>query len=638
LSAADSLCEQGLAAHRAGRLDEARDRYERALTADARHFDSLHHLGLIFAAIGEPVRGVELMERAAAVNPNVAALQSNLGWILAEAGRLDDAIAACRRAIALNPRSVEAYANLGSAQLRLQSYDEAIASYDQALRLDPRHAAAHYNRANALRDRGALADALTSYEAALRLQPGFVEAWINRGGVFERLRYPEAALASFDQAIAIRPDLAVAHANRAKVLNDLKRSQAALASAERAIELQPHFAVAHNDRALALFDLRRLEEALAACERAIALDPDFPEAHNSRAITLFDLRRLDAAVSSCEGAIALRPDFAAAHLNRATALLSLGDLQQGFEEYRWRWRVNGFQPAIGALRPVWDGKPLHGKSILVYGEQGFGDHLQFCRYIPLVKAIADSVALMTEPALATLFRRSFPGVDVTTTVEADARFDVQAALMDLPHVFGTTLGTIPASVPYLTAEPAAVAGWRERLRSYEDLRVGLVWAGDSHRGRPAGVAVDRRRSLRLAQFAPLAGVHGVTFFSLQKGEAAAQASATPPGMRLIDLTADLHDFSDTAALIASLDLVIAVDTAVAHLAGALAKPVWILSRYEGDWRWLNGREDSPWYPTARVFHQRASGAWDQVVTRVAAELAIFAREGSSKGGLLRGDQ
>jgi hypothetical protein len=304
-------------------------------------------------------------------------------------------------------------------------------------------------------------------------------------------------------------------------------------------------------------------------------------------------------------------------------LLSLGDLRPGFDEYRWRWQVNGFQPAIARLRPPWEGQDLAGKSILIYGEQGFGDHLQFSRYVPQVAATAKRAAFVTEPALASLFRRAFPGVEISTGVEDEAAFDFQAALMDLPSAFGTTLETIPAQIPYLAADPAKAAHWLERLAGHGGLKVGLVWAGDTHAGRPAGAAVDRRRSLRLDQFAPLSQVKGVTFVSLQKGAPAAQAASPPAGMRLVDPTAELRDFSDTAALIEGLALVIAVDTAVAHLAGALAKPVWILSRYEGDWRWLNGRADSPWYPTARVFHQRASGAWDEVVDRVATELATL---------------
>ncbi len=517
----------------------------------------------------------------------MAAAWSNLGWALAEAGRPDDAVAA----------------------------------YDRALELDPSYIAGHFSRANTLRDRGDLAEALAGYECALGLQPAFVEAWINRGAVLERLRRADEAAASFAKAVALRPDMAEAHANLAKVLNDLKRSDEALASAERAVALAPASAAAHNHRALAFYDLRRLDEALAAADRAIALDPDYPEAHNSRAITLFDLRRLDEAVVACDRALAIRPDLAAAHLNRATSLLSLGDLARGFEEYRWRWQVNDARPPIARLLQAWEGQDLSGKSILVYGEQGFGDHLQFSRYVADVARLAARTALVTEPALLTLFRRSFPGVEVSTGVPDEAAFDFQVALMDLPRAFGTTLETVPAAIPYLAAGSADVARWAERLAGHGGRKAGLVWAGDTHAGRPAGAAVDRRRSLRLAQFAPLAAVDGVTFFSLQKGEPAAQVADPPDGLRLADLTAELHDFSDTAALIENLDLVIAVDTAVAHLAGALGKPVWILSRYEGDWRWLNGREDSPWYPTARVFHQRAAGAWDEVIERVTAALA-----------------
>jgi tetratricopeptide (TPR) repeat protein len=585
--AAQSLFEQGLALHQAGRTDEAKALYRRVLQAAPDHFDALHLLGVITVQAGEAPAGVALIERAVSLNPHMAAAQGNLGWALAEAGRLDDAVAA----------------------------------YDRALELDPGYVAGHYNRANTLRDRGALAEALAGYDRTLGLQPSFVEAWVNRGAVLERLRRADEAAASFARAATLRPDMAEAHANLAKVLNDLKRSDEALVSAERAIALDPASAAAHNHRALALYDLRRLDEALAAADRAIALNPDYPEAHNSRAITLFDLRRLDEAIASCDRALAIRPDFAAAHLNRSTSLLSLGELNRGFEEYRWRWQVNGFQPAIARVRPPWEGQNLAGKSILIYGEQGFGDHLQFSRYVPQVAALAKRTAFVTEPALARLFRRSFPGVEVGAAVDDEAAFDLQVALMDLPAAFGNTLETIPAEVPYLAADPAKAAQWAERLSRHAGLKVGLVWAGDTHQGRPAGAAVDRRRSLRLDQYAPLGKVEGVTFFSLQKGAPAIQAADPPAGMRLIDLTAELGDFSDTAALIAGLDLVIAVDTAVAHLAGALARPVWILSRYEGDWRWLNGREDSPWYPTARVFHQRSTGAWDEVVDRVAAELA-----------------
>jgi len=624
---AQSLFEQGFALHQAGRLGEASALYEQALLAEPDHFDIVHLLGLVCAQTGDMQRGAALMQRAVELNPNVPAAFSNLGWALGELGRFDEAIASCRRAIALAPGSVEAHANLGIALAAAGRLDEAVAGFDQTLALNPTYAAGFYNRANAQRDRGRFGEALDDYAEAVALKPDFVEAWINRGGVLERLGETMQALSHYDQATALRPGLPEAHGNRAKLLNELKRSDEALASAERAIALRPGFVEAHNHRALALLDLRRLDEALAVSDHAIALDGGYAEAHNSRGITLFDLRRLDKAIASYDRAIALRPDFAAAHLNRATSLLSLGELRAGFEAYRWRSKVRGFHPALAGGWPSWEGEDLAGKSILIHGEQGFGDRLQFVRYAPLVAARAARVTLATEPALVSLFRGSLPGLEVVAETPSEADFDFQVALMCLPRLFGTTLETIPASTPYLAADPAKVAQWATRLAGYAGLRVGLVWAGDTHAHRPAGAAVDRRRSLRLAQFAPLAGVAGVTFVSLQKGEPAAQALEPPPGMALLDFTDELRDFGDTAALTGSLDLVIAVDTAVAHLAGALAKPVWILSRYEGDWRWLNGREDSPWYPTARVFHQQATQAWDPVVARVAAALAILVGDG-----------
>ncbi|HZZ86975.1 MAG TPA: tetratricopeptide repeat protein [Caulobacteraceae bacterium] len=620
MAEAQAAFDEGLAAHQAGRLETARAFYERALAAEPDHFDALHLLGLIHAQGGRLAEGAKLMQRAAQLNADVAAVHSNLGWALTELGRLDEALAACQRAISLAPAASQVHANLGNLLLRQQRFGEAIASYDRALGLQPADPTGWYNRANALRDKGALAEALASYDRALGLQPAFAEAWNNRGAVLERLRRSEEAARSFERAVAARPDLATAHANLAKVLNDLKRSDEALAAADRAIALAPGSAAAHNHRSLALFDLRRLGEALAAADHAVGLDGAYAEAHNSRAIALFDLRRLDAALAACDAAIALQPDFAAAHLNRATSLLSLGDLKRGFESYRWRWRVNGFHPAVAALRPEWRGGDLDGKRVLVYGEQGFGDHLQFVRYLPRVAAKAAHATLMTEPALARLFRRSLPGVDVVAEAAPPTDYDLQTAIMDLPHAFETTLESVPAPIPYLAIDPIAAARWKQRLAHLPGLKVGLVWAGDTHAGRPAGAAVDRRRSLRLAQLAPLAATPRVTFISLQKGPPAAQASDPPPGLRLVNHTDDLTDFADTADLIAALDLVIAVDTAVAHLAGALGKPVWILSRYEGDWRWLNGREDSPWYPTARLFHQRSAGAWDEVVARVAAAL------------------
>jgi hypothetical protein len=309
--------------------------------------------------------------------------------------------------------------------------------------------------------------------------------------------------------------------------------------------------------------------------------------------------------------------------SRSLCLLKLGRLEEGFFEYRWRLRVPDHARSLPSLPfPEWAGEDLTGKSILVLTEQGFGDCLHFIRYVRFLIGKADKVTVQTYPSLVKLFT-SIPGLEVRSTLEEE-RYDYQIPLLTVPDLVGTTLETIPADTPYLFASKQKVADWDERVGADPSTKVGLVWAGAPRRHSPAANAIDRRRSLGLAQLGPLTAVPNVRFFSLQKGGPAAETSAAPPGLDLIDFTSELDDFEDTAALIQALDLVITVDTSVAHLAGALGKPVWILSRFDGCWRWLEDRDDSPWYPSARLFHQKQEGDWDEVVARVAAELAEFA--------------
>jgi len=348
--------------------------------------------------------------------------------------------------------------------------------------------------------------------------------------------------------------------------------------------------------------------------------------HYNLGNSLRGLGLLDEAIAAYRHTIALRPDYAKAHCNLSQTLLAVGDLRHGFEEYRWRWNSGNFreQRPIVSCAP-WEGEPLAGKALLVYCEQGFGDCLQFIRYVRPLPAMAARVTVLAPPPLTGLFR-SIPGIEFSVEYDDEA-YDYHIPLMCLPRLFGTTLATIPADVPYLAADPGKVAHWARRLREYDGkVKVGLVWAGDPHKHDVDANAIDIRRSITLRHFAGLAGIAGVQFFSLQKGESSAQALDPPAGMRLVDMTADFHDFEDTAAFVTNLDLVVSVDTSVVHLAGALAKPVWVLSRFDGCWRWLNRREDSPWYPTARVFHQSAPGDWASVLQQVQGRLTALATE------------
>ncbi|HVN00690.1 MAG TPA: tetratricopeptide repeat protein [Caulobacteraceae bacterium] len=619
MSGAAALFREGLAHHQVGRIGEARAAYEAALEADPVCFDALHMLGVACVQAGEAERGAALLARAVEVDPGAVAAHSNRAMALNALGRFEAAVESADRALALRPDDAAALLNRGNALLALRRPAEALAAYEAAVAATPGAADAHYNRANALRDLGRLTEAVAAYDAALALHPGYLEALGNKGAVLARLGRLDQALGACEAAVRADPGSVDAQRNRAAVLARLHRLEEAVAGYDAALALRPDDVEALNGKAGALNLLHRPPAALAAADRALALAPAHAEALNNRGIALYDLRRHREALAAYDQALTARPEFAEAHLNRSLARLMTGDLLGGFEEYSWRWAIpNGWAERPAFACPAWAGESLAGKRVLVFSEQGFGDTLQFVRFVPRLAALAEHVTLLAEPALAALLRPAFAGVEVTGRLTDTAGFDANIAMMCLPRLFATTLETIPRQVPYLAADPAKVAVWAERLAPFDGRRVGLVWAGASRKHDPAAAAIDRRRSMRLSQLAPLARFPGATFFSLQLGEPAAE---TPPeGLRMVDFTAHLHDFAETAALVANLDLVITVDTALAHLAGALGRPVWILSRFDGCWRWLEGRDDSPWYPTARLFHQRTPGDWAEVVARVAAAL------------------
>ena len=622
-----ALFGAALAAHRAGRLAEAHAAYEAVLVRAPEHFDALHMLGVVAMQCGDAPRAAALIEQAIEVVPDSAAAHVNLAAARQALGRHAEALASAERALALDFANADAHQNRGNALLALDRATEALGAYERALALRPGDPHAHYNRANALRDLGRLEDAVAGYDAAIALEPGYVEALGNRGAALARLGRLDDALASIDAALAARPTGEMRR-NRGAVLARLARLDEALASYDAALAADPAGAQAHNDRAGVLNDLGRAPEALAAADAAIALDADLADAHNNRGVALYALRRVDEALDAYGRALAIAPQSPEPHYNRSLARLLSGDLAAGFAEYRWRLdAAAGWRPRAGW--PEWEGEPLAGKRLLVVAEQGYGDTLQFIRFVPAAAALGARVTVLVEPPLTRLLQASLPGIEVRDRLADTETFDLQVAMLCLPRLLAVALDTIPAGAPYLAAGPAAAGAWARRLAALPGRKVGLVWAGAARRHDPRAAAVDARRSLSLAQLAPLASVPDVQFVSLQLGEPAAEAREAPAGMRLADWTAELADFADTAALVAGLDLVVTVDTAVAHLAGALGRPVWILSRFDGCWRWLQDRDDSPWYPTARLFRQPAPGDWDTVIAGIAAALDGLA---SSPGG------
>ncbi len=500
---------------------------------------------------------------------------------------------------------------------------------------------------------GRLAEAERLYRQVLAAEPDHAASLHWLGVLAHQTGDYEKAIELVGQAIAIEGDIALYHSNLGNALRRLKRLDKAAAAGGRALELDPSYAEGHNNLAITYKDMERLEDAAAHFRQAARLKPDYAEAHYNCGNILQDLDRPEEAIPYYRRAIELRPgyakacmnlgnalravgrreeaidyyrraievkpDYAEAHVNEALILLQTGNFDKGWRCYEWRWRMEAIKsPAFDA--PLWDGSDLTGKTILLHCEQGLGDSIQFIRYAKLVKARGAEVVLSCPYELMRLFETA-EGIDrIFPPGTPPPGCDYHIPLLSLPLRFETRLETIPVEISYIKAPSDEAARWAKKLQPYRGKKIGLVWAGNPRSDQRDAHAIDRRRSMRLEQFAPLAKITGAQFFSLQKGEPAAQAKTPPAGMQLMDFMDEVGDFADTAALIANLDLVIGVDTSVIHLAAAMGKPVWVLSRFDGCWRWLLGREDSPWYPTLRLFRQPKSGDWQSVIARIADAL------------------
>jgi Flp pilus assembly protein TadD len=605
--------------HQAGQLAQAENLYVQILAQQPGHAEALHNLGLIACQMGRYDRAVSLIQQAIALKPDFPEACCNLGVALKNQGQLNEAIGAYRRAVTLRPRYPEAYSNLGTALTAKGQFDEAIAACRQAIALRSNFPKAYNNLGNALKEDGRLDEAIAAFRHAIHLEGRFPEAHNNLGAALREKGEREEAIAVCRKAIALQPNFATAHYNLGNALKDKGQLDEAIGSYRQAIAHQPSLAEAHSNLGVALKDSGELDDAIAACRQAVALQPAVPKGHSNLGVVLKDKGQLDDAIAAFRQAIALNPNYADAHNNLALTLLLLGDFPSGWASHEWRWKCDSFtSPRHHFVQPQWDGSGRIDRTILLHAEQGFGDTIQFIRYVPWVAERCGKVIVRCQPELLQLLH-STPGVaQWLTPGEPLPPFDFHCPLLSLPLAFGTRMQTIPSSTAYLQAETQEIERWRKRFPdSCPDSKLGLAWAGQSAHTN------DRNRSVPLSLLVPLSHVPGLNFYSLQKGDRAMQAQNPPGGMKLVDWTQELRDFSDTAALIANLDLVITVDTAVAHLAGAMGKPVWLLLPFVPDWRWMMDREDSPWYPTMRLFRQKAIGQWEEVVERVSEALRSF---------------
>jgi tetratricopeptide (TPR) repeat protein len=506
-----------------------------------------------------------------------------LGAVKMQLGRLGDAHRLLASAVKAAPRAPQGWANLGQVLHALKREAEALDCYDKALALAPGDVGTLNNRANALLSLGRHAEALDDFRQVLARMPQHAEAHMNSGIALAGLGRRDEAIAEFDRALSMAPR-------------------------------QP---AAHFNRGIALYDLGRYAEAVAAYESALAVAPDHAGAWLNRGRALAALNRLDEALASYDKALALHKDDADAQFMSSLALLTLGDYARGFEQYEWRWRRSGMPAPKGRGRPLWRGDyPLARKTILLHAEQGLGDTIQFARYVPMLGASGAKVVLEVPPELKPLLVRLDGVAAVVAGGETPTPFDVHCPLGTLPLAFKTTLDTVPAPIPYLSADETHLAKWSVRLGPRERPRIALAWSGNpSHLN-------DRNRSIAFARLAPFfaAPAH---FISIQRDLRSEDGAALAAEPRITPLGGELQSFADTAAVLALSDLLISVDTSVVHLAGAMGRPVWVLVPFVPDWRWTRAGDTTPWYPTARLFRQTSLGDWDEMIARVAAELTRF---------------
>ncbi|MFM8678775.1 MAG: tetratricopeptide repeat protein [Alphaproteobacteria bacterium] len=512
--------------------------------------------------------------------------------------------------------AAEAEAALGDALHALGRPAEALAAHDRALAVDASRPAAHAGRGAALRALGRLGEAIAAQRQAVGLSPADAGLRFGLGVALQAARANEEAAAAYRDAIAIDPGHVPSLANLALALGALGRNEEALAPAEAALALAPGMAEAHGARASALRATGRAAEALAALDAGLALAPANAAFHVNRANVLRDLGRPAEARDAYDRALALQPGLADARRNRAMLMLLAGEWEEGWREWEWRKRSSEPSGDRFASRPAWSGaEDPAGRRIFLHWEQGFGDTIQFCRYAPLLAARGARVTLSVQEPLLRLAASLAPGIEVVGGARGPAGgFDLHCPLMSLPLAFGTTPGSVPPPAA-LRAPLELEAAWAARLGPRDGRpRIGLAWSG-----RPSH-ANDRNRSMPFAALAPLLGP-GARWICVQQEIRQADAAALRADGRVEHFGPELGDFADTAALLAQLDLVVSVDTAVAHLAGTLGLPLWLLLPRDPDWRWLAGREDSPWYPSARLFRQGSAGDWAGVLGQVSTALA-----------------
>jgi len=654
----ESLFQEAHRHHQEGRFEVAERLYREILVDSPKHHDSLHHLGLIDLQFGRIHSAIDRIRMSLCIYPQQPVALSNLGHCLYLNGNYEEAIQICSASIDLDAHYHAAWTNLGISQRAMKLFGEASESFGRALALQPSSSISNYNAGLAHFDLGdfkraeecferclAIAPgipeahnglaacllrrqmpglALTHIDYALKAMPGYAEAWNNRGNALHELSRQEDALLSFRRAVELEPRYAEAWSNYGSALRSLRRYDEALAAFDRAIELMPDSGVTWSNRGNTLRRLRRHRASVESYERAISFDPESAETWSNYGVELSDLRRDSEADKCFCRAVALKSDCAEAHWNRSNHFLRLGIFDHGWRLYEWRWQLGHFLKQRREFSvPLWLGESdLSGRTILLHAEQGLGDTIQFCRYALDVKRLGANVILEVQRPLLKLLK-TLDGVDLIVEKGKDRPlFDYHCPLMSLPLAFQTTLHTIPQHRAYLLdGYDKARVPFKKWFSNKKGPKVGLVWAGNRDHENDLNRSIDFESILNLVS-------DDFCFISLQRDASPMERTR----LEAVGVVASFmpNDFIDTAQIISQLDLLISVDTSVAHLAGALDRPVWVLLPYVPDFRWMWDREDSPWYPSMKLFRQPIEGSWGQLLKMVREELYQYGRSISIK--------
>lgn len=575
-----SLLDQAALCLRNGDLGRAEFLYRQAVQREPLRFEPYVPLAMILSRRGQIQEAVQTFEQALRLKPDDAIALFHYANVLYALQRPHDALENYAKALAVSPDFLDALNNRAVVLCALDRFEEALISLDRALALNPANVLAHHNRGNALAGLGHFGQAVKAYDDALALVPGHADVWNSRGIVLSKLQRFSDAVESYGRALSIDPGRVDIHVNRGCALGELKQ----------------------------------LPQALTSYDKALSLNPRSTDAWYNRGVVLTELKRIEDAVQSYAQCVALQPNYPKAGYNLGLCLLQLGRFEEGLRLYESRKQLPA---AIGLHhypKPLWSGEEdIEGKTLLVRAEQGFGDVIQFSRYITLLQDRGAKIILAAPGKLIRLLKSL--AVQVVSADGPAPDFDYHVSLMSLPLAFRTTLENIPAGIPYLAAEPELVGKWKDRVGD-SGFKIGIGWQGSA-----SGAAIGR--SFPLSQYAQLSKIPGVRLISLQRHDEAAPVNGLGIEQFGPEFDGGADAFIDSAALMQSLDLVIAPDTAIAHLAGALGRPVWVALKYVPDWRWLLDRADSPWYPTMRLFRQPASGDWDGLFVQMQTDLAAL---------------